>query len=296
MISLIFLSYNSEDHILRILKNLDYKDEIIVVENSRNQKIKNLESLYQNLRVIIPDENLGFGKAFNLAIEFSKNDYVFINPADVEISNNLIRSLCDIVENFDDFALITPSYRNTDIHSNYFILEKKNQTKVKTIDKNYILDEVDIIDGTILINKKKFRGKIFDEKFFIYFETWDLSKRLQKEKLKMYVVKELKFNHFGQQSHIQKYNNAADVFRAYHYTWSKFYYFKKHNGYLYAFKKIFPNLRRSLINYIFKNNLSKKLKIENKYRLKAILDSLMLRENNPKFRNYDFFSQLFSKK
>ncbi len=131
MISLIFLSYNSEDHILRILKNLDYKDEIIVVENSRNQKIKNLESLYQNLRVIIPDENLGFGKAFNLAIEFSKNDYVFINPADVEISNNLIRSLCDIVENFDDFALITPSYRNTDIHSNYFILEKKKSNKSK---------------------------------------------------------------------------------------------------------------------------------------------------------------------
>ncbi len=292
MISLIFLSYNSEEHILRILKNLKYDNEIIVVENSRNQKIKSLENYYKNLKVIIPDKNLGFGKAVNLAIKCSKNDFVFINPADIEISNDLIQSLLIICENFKEFALITPSYDNVDIHSNYFIFNKNKNIKLKTKDRDFVLDEVDIIDGTILLNKNKFTKQIFDENFFIYFETWDLSKRVQRQNMKMYVVKELKFKHFGQQSHERKYDQAADIFRAYHYTWSKFYYFKKHEGYFTALRKVFPNLRRSLLNYYFKFNLNKKLKIENKFRLIAIIDSILLRDNNPKYQDYEFFSKL----
>ena len=158
MISLIFLSYNSEKHILRILNNLKYEDEIIVIENSLNEKIKNLESKYKNLKVIMPKENLGFGGAVNLGIKLSKNDFVFINPADIEISNNLIQALTEIVKNFKDFALLTPSYDNIDIHSNYFIFDEKDQISVKTNHKDYILNEVDIIDGTILLNKNKFDG------------------------------------------------------------------------------------------------------------------------------------------
>ena len=147
-----------------------------------------------------------------------------------------------------------------------------------------------------LLNKNKFDEIIFDENFFIYFETWDLSKRVQKQNKKMYVVKELKFKHYGQQSHAKKFNHAADIFRAYHYTWSKFYYFKKHNGYLIALKKIFPNFRSSLINYFFKFNNDKKLKIENKFRLIAIFDSIFFKKNNPKYRNYNFFAKILEKK
>lgn len=292
MISLIFLSYNSEEHILRILKNLNYENEIIIVENSRNEKIKNLENYYKNLKVILPDKNLGFGRAVNLAIKHSKNDFVFINPADVEISNELFQSLLNICENFNDFALLTPSYDNTQIHSNYFIFNKKKNITLKTKERDFILDEVDIIDGTILLNKNKFNREIFDENFFIYFETWDLSKRVQKQNMKMYVIKDLKFKHFGQQSHNSSYDHAADIFRAYHYTWSKFYYFKKHNGYFTALRKIFPNFKRSLFNYYLKFNLNKKLKIENKFRLIAIIESIFLKKNNPEYQNYEFFINL----
>ena len=64
--------------------------------------------------------------------------------------------------------------------------------------------------------------------------------------------------------------------RSWHYNWSKFYYFKKHFGYLYALKKIFPNLIRSLkdmfISKIKKNNKNYML---HKTEFSAIISSIM---------------------
>ena len=37
-----------------------------------------------------------------------------------------------------------------------------------------------------------------------------------------------------------------DILRNWHYCWSKFNYYCKHDGYVFAFRKTFPNLIRSL--------------------------------------------------
>ena len=41
------------------------------------------------------------------------------------------------------------------------------------------------------------------------------------------------------------------ICRNWHYCWSKFYFYKKHYNYFYAFMKTFPNLIRALKYYIF---------------------------------------------
>ena len=100
--------------------------------------------------------------------------------------------------------------------------------------------------------------KILDENFFLYFETTDLCKNLFKQNKKMYVVKNLKFDHLGTGSSNKKYNSEIQFNRNWHFCWSKFYLLKKNYGYLFALKKLLPNIFQSIIGILasaFKLNI-----------------------------------------
>ena len=104
----------------------------------------------------------------------------------------------------------------------------------------------------MIINKDKFSSKyILDEKIFLYFENTDLCLRLKKNNQKIYVIENLKFNHFGRESSHPKFHKEILVSRNWHYCWSKFYFYKKHYNYFYAFIKTFPNLIRGIKYYIY---------------------------------------------
>ena len=173
-----FSSYHSAHHIRRILNNIDKNYYVVVIENSSDSKLKEeMETKYKNVHVEVCKENLGFSKGMNLGIKLSKTPYVFLNPADVDISNEVLNSLNDIVKKFKNFGMLTPAYKDRSVHSNFFIWSKKGpDITIDTSKKKFILKEVDFIDGTILLNKEKTKNELFDENFFIYFETMDLSK------------------------------------------------------------------------------------------------------------------------
>ena len=287
MITLVFLSYHSAHHIRRILNNIDKNYYVIVIENSSDSKLKiEMEEKYKNVHVEVCKENLGFSKGMNLGIKLSKTPYVFLNPADVDISNEVLSSLNDIVEKFKDFGMLTPAYKDRSVHSNFFIWNKKGpDIKVDTREKIFTLKEVDFIDGTILLNKEKTNNELFDENFFIYFETMDLSKRLIDKNIKLYACEDLEFDHYGGQSHEKIFNFQAQMSRNWHYNWSKFYYFKKHYSYLAALRKIFPNLIRATKNYLINSFYLRKKdrelnKMLAKNEIKGILSSVMLKKSS----------------
>ena len=66
-----------------------------------------------------------------------------------------------------------------------------------------------------------------DENFFLYFETMDMCRKFKKENKKMFIIENIKFDHFGGASHEKKYDFQASLSRNWHYNWSKFYYFSK---------------------------------------------------------------------
>ena len=256
MITLVFLSFHSEHHIKRLVDSIDQQYQIIIIENSSNKLLKKeIEEKYKNVHVEICKENLGFSKGMNLGIKLSKTPYVFLNPADINISNETINSLSEIIKKFNDFGMLSPVYKDKSIHSNYFIWSDKGpNVNVNTETNNYLLKEVDFIDGTIIINKNIVSNTIFDENMFIYFETKDLCKRLIEKNIKLYVCDSLTFDHYGGQSHDKKFNFEASLSRCWHYNWSKFYFNKKHYGYLHALRKSLPNIITSIKEYI-KNSI-----------------------------------------
>ena len=281
MLTLVFLSFHSDHHINRLVDHIDSTYPIIIIENSGNKRLKEtLEKKYKNVHVEVCSENLGFSKGMNLGIKLSKTPYVFLNPADIAISNEALNLLNETVKIFKDFGMICPVYKDESVHSNYEIWTKKNDPQnVNVFGKIYNLKEVDFIDGTIILNKNITGDIIFDENIFIYFETMDICKRLIKENIKLYAMDQITFEHYGGQSHDKKYNHEAQLSRNWHYNWSKFYYFNKHNNYFYALKKISPNLIKAIKKYIKIFLFDKKQKELHVAEIKGIMTSIFKRKS-----------------
>ena len=109
---------------------------------------------------------------------------------------------------------------------------------------------MDLIDNNFLVDKNKLGKTFFDENYFLYFETIDFSKSLQEKNKKLFVCKKIKFHHYGSSSLPKKFSNLVNKTRAFHYNWSKFYYFKKNFNYIYALKKSFPSIIKITKNLI----------------------------------------------
>ena len=109
MITVVIISFHSHHHILDRIKEIGTSVPIIIVENSRNLDLKkNLESIYSNVKVLIPPINLGLGSAMNFAIKEANTDYIYVIQPDVILNKDCIVKLEDCVSKFKDFAILTP--------------------------------------------------------------------------------------------------------------------------------------------------------------------------------------------
>ena len=68
---------------------------------------------------------------------------------------------------------------------------------------------------------------------------------------KIYISERIKFKHYGSDSVDSKYLLISNLTRAFHYNWSKFYYYKKNYNYFLALRKIIPNIIKSIKKIIF---------------------------------------------
>jgi N-acetylglucosaminyl-diphospho-decaprenol L-rhamnosyltransferase len=281
-ISVVIISFKSDHLLQNIITSIPNHFEIIIIENSLNTKTKNdLENKFSNTKVIIPETNLGYAGGVNLGIKKSKYNFTLVLVADVDVSLKMLLNMEKCVKNFDQFALVAPVYENPTIHKNFKIFDKSIINKIQV--KNFKLTEVDEIDGAcFLVNKNEFKDhEILDDNFFLYFESTDLCHRLKLTKKKMYIVEDLKFMHIGLASSEEKYAFEILVNRNWHYCWSKFYFFKKNYSYLYALRKLSPNLLKSLIAY-FKSKItldSKNARL-NKANISGILNAILLKKSS----------------
>ena len=98
MITLAFLSFHSRHLLEKNIKDIisfNLNLPIIIIENSQDHLLKDeFETRYKNLvKVYIPEENLGFSKGMNKAIELAETKYVFLNPSDILLPFNCLSGL-----------------------------------------------------------------------------------------------------------------------------------------------------------------------------------------------------------
>ena len=256
-LSIVIVTLKSEKVIHQCIKSLNQNIPIIVVEHSDNKKLKeDLEKKYNNLKCILAKSNLGMGSGNNIGLKAADTDYVLLLNPDVLLEENTIEELFMASQNLNNFSMLAPLEKN---FNNYGFLNKKITNK-NFEDSPF---EVDFIDGfSMLINKKKFKEiGYFDEKFFMYLENNDLCKRSRDKGDLIYVVPKSKINHLAAKAVDNKYAEEIEYSRNWHWIWSKYYFNKKHYGFLKAFLEGFPRYCSSLVKFLFYlliNNKKKK--------------------------------------
>ena len=262
-LTFIIVSYKSKKVIYNCINSLPKFSKIIVIENSSDQYLKaDLESKYDNIEVILKDNN-GMGEANNTGLKKTNTKFAFILNPDVVFKENTFQKLEEAINDIEDFAILSPIHENKNF-PNYEI-SKKNEI----VNKNIF--EVDVVDGySMLINKEKFTEEnVFDENFFLYLENVDLCLRQKNKNQKIYIVKNSEIKHIG--SYTSKLDETGNIeyLRNWHWMWSKFYFNKKHYGYLRALLKTFSNLISAIFKYLYYSLLFNKHK-KNIYKMRFL--------------------------
>ena len=240
-ITFVIVTFKSEKVIYECINSLPKDSNKIVIENSKNIKLKQeLENKYDNIEVII-NENIGMGGSNNIGIKKSKTKYAYIINPDVKFNNDTLENLFEAADSISDFAVISP-ISNDPNYPNY-----KRSNDSKTINENIV--SVDYVDGfSMLINKEKLQEEnFFDENFFLYLENTDLCLRVKKNDQNIYIIKNSIINHLGESAVVSK---DLEYLRNWHWMWSKFFFNKKHYGDLNALSKVMLNLLSGIIKYI----------------------------------------------
>ena len=240
-ITVVINTFKSEDIIRSCLNSIDPSVKVIVVENSKNNEFKSmLETNYSNVKCFLTGDNLGYARGNNFGLSKVNSQYALILNPDAILHPETLDNFLLSAKKFQDFSIMGPAkqdeYSKIDLHKN----------------KNDIF-EVDKVKGfAMFLNLNQFKDiGFFDDNFFIYLEEIDLCKRLKDERKKIYLNKGLLIEHSGGSSHNRSINFEMELSRNWHWMWSKFYFNKKHYGYLFALLTVSGSFISSILKYLF---------------------------------------------
>ncbi|MBR6164257.1 glycosyltransferase family 2 protein [bacterium] len=215
-VSVIIVNYNTAQMTAESIKSVYEKTngldfDIFVVDNaSKDNSCELIEQTFPEVKLIKSEENLGFGRANNLAIKESGAKYVFLLNSDTILKNNAVKILFDFMEEnetvgacggnlFNKEDKHTISYFNalnlktktvkTLCLTNFFP-DVKARLKEKGFNENNELKEVEVISGADLMIRKSVLDEVgvFDSDFFLYFEETELQFRIRKAGYKIFIV------------------------------------------------------------------------------------------------------------
>lgn len=243
-VSIIIVSFNTKELTKNCInalyeKTQDLNYDVWVVDNaSKDGSAEMIKSEFPQVKLIESGENLGFGKANNLAITKSEAKYCFLLNSDTILLNNAVKILFDFMEKpennlvaacggnlYDEELKPTTSFgRLPDIesllirHTALKLVFPKQNKQIKNYEQSIDRtqeQEVGYISGADLMLRKSALAHTgaFDEKFFLYYEETELQHRIKKNGYKIYFVPEAQIVHLEGKSEISA-NKALIVNRS----------------------------------------------------------------------------------
>ncbi|MEJ7556715.1 MAG: glycosyltransferase family 2 protein [Pedobacter sp.] len=217
-ISISIVTYNiSVDDFEKVYRSL-YKTStrwtLYVIDNSPKNDL--YESIKDDKRVVYVHNpsNPGFGAAHNIALELataSGAEYHFIVNPDIYFYEDVITPMIEYMESHSDVGMLMPQILNTDgsvqylpklLPSPFWIFRRKLRTKINLYGgflSKYELRSVSnskiyntpILSGCFTLLNLEAVKKVgtYDDRFFMYFEDFDLSRRIHKEYKTLYFPK-----------------------------------------------------------------------------------------------------------
>ncbi|MGB9637355.1 MAG: glycosyltransferase family 2 protein [Microgenomates group bacterium] len=257
-VSIVIVHYKDKQALFNCLKSIEDNKpkvsfEVIVVDNDETKVIEDeLKSRFNWVVYIKSPSNLGYGAGNNLGAKRAKGEYIlFLNP-DTQLKPNSVDNLVLFLDKNKDVAVVAPNL--IDAKGKVFSqLGSRELTPIRGIfalsflnkifpnnpfSRDYYLfdlpmnkkREVDAVPGSAFLIRKKVFVEVggFDENIFLFFEESDLGRRIKKAGYKLFIIPDSEIFHFwkGKEKASKK---IRKIFKQ-----SRFYYFKKHFGFLSA--------------------------------------------------------------
>ena len=281
-VTVVIVSHRSKKKVLNLLKNISSNFKIIIVENSYDKSIgSELLDLGKNIQIIF-SENNGYGSAVNLARKKIYTKYFFVlNPDMQKINDELITAFYNSAKELNDnFGALGPRFENV----------SKKSHRQSNINEKY--GQIDSISGSAMFFCSEIfdKNRGFDENFFLYFEETDYCYRSNKNNFKIYQINSQKVYHdIGtsvETTSEEDFNKLKNLY-AWHFIWSKFYYYRKRYGRLTSLVMFLPAISR-IIFRICLNTISgnKENKYKYQIRLNGLVNSI---KNNKSYKRIEDF-------
>ena len=211
------INFNGTSNTLECLLSLDkinsksFKISVVVIDNASKDEFKVQSSkfkVFQGLRVISNDKNLGFSGGQNVGIKYALDngaDYVLILNNDTIVDKNLIEELLNAAQKDKNIGIAVPKiyfasgfefhkdrYKKSDLGKVFWYaggeMDWKNvigfHRGVDEVDRGQYdrIEKTDFASGCCMLVKGEVFEKVgfLDEKFFLYYEDSDLCERIRR--------------------------------------------------------------------------------------------------------------------
>ena len=223
-VSIVIVNYNTAQLTMRLLQSLTGHDalesmEIIVVDNASVDESKAvIRANFPSLKWIQNTENIGFGRAVNMAVAQANgaiiivlnSDLIFDSPACSDVYQSFISSdariglaTCRIVDEAGRVEKSVYSY-----NASFKEVLGYNRLLFKIFGKAFTKpsNSIAAVHGAFLVFHREVFEQVggFDEDFFLYSEEFDLARRIQQAGYTLHCFDEITVIHQQEGSSIGK--------------------------------------------------------------------------------------------
>ncbi len=259
-VSVVVVSYNTKELTLQCLKSVfnqnHVKYEVILVDNaSSDDSVKEIRKTFPVVSLIENDDNKGFARANNQAIERARGRYILLLNSDTKLlSEDAFYKMVELMDNRKDIGIggckvvkpdgrldwpckrsfQTPDvffYRSLGLDRLFPQHRRFGKYHLTFLDENQT-HEVDAITGAFMMIRRETLNQIgpLDDHLFMYSEDMDWCLRAKQNNWKVCYYPEVQVLHYKSRSNKKKSHKM--LYWWYYSTW---YVYKKHQAKQYNF-------------------------------------------------------------
>jgi len=284
-VSVIIVNWNLKDYLVEAIASASdtirrHRFEVIVVDNaSRDGFVEAVRERFPDVRVVVNDENLGFGRGNNLGFEIARGRHFLLLNNDAVLLGDAADALIDYLDANENVGICGGQLLNPDqSHQNSFdnfptlateLLNKALLRRLFPARYPSKLQEasdprdVEVVIGAMMMIRSAVIATVggFDPGYFMFLEETDLCYRVSQAGFRVMQLPSARAVHHQGTSSVRRLPGLSRI----EFHRSRYQFFRKwHSSSAYyalrvgSFLKLFPNLLGNLLAGLFTLFRSKK--------------------------------------